>query len=99
MSVCHLHVLITNRTEEMPRSVSGMGTEHTTHQHLHQLAREQRGHTVTQPSLAASSCVCLTGAAPVGHASAGDRHWKEDTGGKQGEIRWDNQLQYLKACD
>lgn len=98
MSVCHLHVLITNRTEEMPRSVSGMGTEHITHQHLHQLAREQRGHTVTaQPgsqqlcvpdrSSTSGTCKCR------GQALEGG-YW-----GKQGEIRWDNQLQYLKACD
>ncbi|KAI1236614.1 hypothetical protein IHE44_0014867 [Lamprotornis superbus] len=49
--------------QEMPRSVPGMKAKHTPHQHLHQLAREQWGHAVTQPSLAATSCV------PDGHST------------------------------
>lgn len=60
------------------------------------------GHTQRWHTAAAARDECLAGAgAALCAVCAGWRRcWKKPTlGEKQGEIRWDNQLQYLKASD
>lgn len=77
MSVCHLHVLITNRTAG---DVSECVRDDSKAQHGP--TPPSVGQGAVQAPCAEPAAVCPTGTARAGHACAGGRRWKEATGGK-----------------
>ena len=105
MSICHLHILITNKTAV---DISESFREESKLCHAQTSPWDSQRALVALSAKAArrsgSDQLCAR-EEPAWHSTCSThvcwrRCWKEATlGEKQGEIRWDNQLQYLKACD
>lgn len=77
MSVCHLHVLIANRTA---RDASQCFRDESKPHHAAAPPSAAQGAVGAPCAEAVTSSV--PGTARVGHACAGGRCWKEATGGK-----------------